>query len=135
MLQRLNLQPLQDRRKHQRLAFLYKVVGKELPGIPPDKYVSPIRGKRLIKPKFDPQFVSNNIVTKHARKNTRCFKLHQCPGGKSTSTEDFIPQTQVYSNSFLPKTIIEWNNLENQIVSAESVEAFKHRLLSLTSST
>ena len=55
--------------------------------------------------KNDPQFVSTNIVNKLARKNTRCYRLRQCPGGKSTQSEDFIPQSQVYSNSFFPNTI------------------------------
>ena len=128
MLQRFHLPPLQERRKNQRLAFLYRVVGNELPGIPADKYVTPVRGKRLIKPKNDPQFQTTNIVTKMARRNSRCYKLRQSPDGKTTQTEDYIPQSQVYKNSFFPRTIREGNNLEENVVSAESVEAFKHRL-------
>jgi hypothetical protein len=128
MLQRYDLPPLEERRKNQRLSFLYKVVGNELPGIPMEKYMSPIRGKRLIKPKIDPQFQTRNLVTNMARRNTRCYRLRQCPNGKTTQTEDYIPQSQVYKNSFFPRTIREWNNLEDNVVTAESIEAFKHRL-------
>jgi hypothetical protein len=134
MLRTLDLPPLQDRRKNQRLAFFYKVVGGQLPGIPPEMYMLPIKGKRLIKPKNDPQFRTQNMVNQMARKNTRCYSLRQQSSGKPTQREETIPQSEVYKNSFFPRTTREWNNLEDNIVTAESIEAFKQRLATLPSS-
>ncbi len=45
---------------------------------------------------------------------------------------DNIPQincrTQMYSNSFLPSTVREWNTLSDQIRNAPTLSAFKYRL-------
>jgi hypothetical protein len=134
MLRTLDLPPLQDRRKNQRLAFFFKVVGEQLPGIPSEKYLLPIRGKRLIKPKNDPQFMTHNIVNQMARKNTKCYSLRQQSSGKPIQREETIPQSEVDKNSFFPRTTREWNNLEDNIATAESIETFKKRLSTLSSS-
>lgn len=132
MLDKLDLPALQTRRTNQRLAFFYKIVGGQLPGIPPDKYVVPIRGKRRIKPRNDPQFVTQNIVNQLARNNTRCYQLIDAPGNV-TSNEIYSAQSEGFKYSFFPRTIREWNNLEDHIVNAGSTEAFKHRLATQSS--
>jgi hypothetical protein len=39
------------------------------------------------------------------------------------------PQTEIYRNSFFPKTIIDWNNLCEEQVSALTIDIFKSSLL------
>ena len=121
MLADLNLPPLQERRKEHRLALFYKVADKALPGIPPDKYINEIRGKRKIIPKKNPGFVEKNVVNNMARNNSRCYELTRNQTVPS-------PKSLVFKNSFLPRTILEWNTLDDAAVSAESIEAFRRRL-------
>ena len=51
MLAELNLPPLQDRRKANRLTFFFKVVKGLVPAMQSHDYLTPIRGKRHIKSK------------------------------------------------------------------------------------
>ena len=115
MLHNLELPPLQDRRKELRLVLLYKIAGGLLPAIPPDPYLTPSRPKRKIKARSFGDFVASNPIVKHQRINDRCFELPEAA-------------TKVYENSFFVKTIADWNQLTNSIVSAPSTEAFKFRL-------
>jgi hypothetical protein len=121
MLNSLQLPPLQDRRRNQRLTFFFKIVEGELPGIPSEKYVTPVKEKRRIKPKNDPDFITKNIVNQMARNNSRCFSIDPLPRNKT-------PESAVYKNSFFFRTLQEWNALDDNVVKAESIEAFKHRL-------
>ena len=121
MLARLKLPPLQERRRDHRLAFFYKVVGGELPGVPPDRYVNQVRGKRKIIPKKNKDFVTKNIVDQMARNNCRSFTMQDSQTVQS-------PQSAVFKNSFFPRTVREWNTLDDAAVNAESVEDFKTRL-------
>ena len=61
MLAELNLPPLQDRRKANRLTFIYKVVEGLMPAVQSHDYLTPIRVKRLIKPKEYTDCVTSNI--------------------------------------------------------------------------
>jgi hypothetical protein len=109
------------------LALNITIVGDELPGIPgipPQTYVTPVRGKRNIKPKRDPDFQTKNIVEDLARNNSRCFTMPPLPGTKTA-------QSPVYKNSFFPRTLREWNALDDNTVTAKSNEAFKNRLSTL----
>ena len=122
MLKSLNLPLLEERRKQQRLAFFYKIVGGQFPALKPENYLQPIRNKRKIKPKVDPDFQTVNIVEKMARTNTRCYEVIQ-PRRNAT------PQTTPYTTSFFPRTSKDWNALDEATVHAESIEEFR-RLLS-----
>ena len=51
MLAELNLPPLQDRRKANRLTFLYKVVEGLVPAMQSHDYLTPIRGNASFNPK------------------------------------------------------------------------------------
>ena len=112
MLKSLNLSPLYERRKNLRLQFLYKIIDDQFPGIKKEHYMSPIQSKRQIRPKRNPNFTNQNIVDQLARNNSKCYNIDR---GK----------TDVYRNSFFPRTIREWNSLEENIVQAESLESFK----------
>jgi hypothetical protein len=58
---------------------------------------------------------ATNIVEKQVKNNTKCFDI---PSSK----------TLKLSNSFLVKTLIDWNQLEDSVVCATSVESFKSAL-------
>ena len=46
MLQELNLPPLQERRKQQRLTTLYKIVKGHIPAMPPENFLMPVDRNR-----------------------------------------------------------------------------------------
>ena len=116
MLRELDLPSLQTRRRHLRLSFLFKIAEGTIPSLPPDKYLEPIKNKRNIKPKQFSDCVSKNIVEQYVTNNSRPFQIPPNNGSEQ------------YKNSFFIKTIPEWNGLANNIVNAESLEAFKTRL-------
>jgi hypothetical protein len=60
-------------------------------------------------------YVNTNIVENSVKNNTKSFDRIQC-------------NTAQYRNSFFNKSILEWNHLEENIVSATSVESFKSAL-------
>ncbi|WP_419583667.1 hypothetical protein [Thiolapillus sp.] len=53
MLNDLGLQPLQERRKQQRLAFFFKTVRGLISA---NEYLTPVRSKRLMKPRNPKDF-------------------------------------------------------------------------------
>ena len=112
MLAELNLPPLQDRRKANRLTFFFKVVEGLVPAMQSHDFLTPVRGKRLIKSKQYTDCVTSNIIDKQSTNNSKCFKTVQCI-------------TEPYKNSFFPRTIIDWNHLDNNIVRAETVDSFR----------
>ena len=116
MLKDLELPTLQERRRQLRLAFLYKVAEGLIPSLPPDKYLKTIRNKRQIKPKIFSDHITSNVVKTYVTNNSRPFQIPPNNG------------SDIYKNSFFLKTIPDWNGLANNIVVAESVEAFKTRL-------
>ena len=79
MLAELNLPPLQDRRKANRLTFLYKVVEVLVPAMQSHDYLTPIQGKRLIKPKEYTDCVTSNIIDKQSTNNSKCLRLYSVP--------------------------------------------------------
>ena len=120
MLAELNLPPLQDRRKANRLTFLYKVVEGLVPAMQSHDYLTPIRGKRLIKPKVYTDCVTSNIIDKQSTNNSKCFKTLQCT-------------SEIYKYSFFPRTIIDWNHLDDNIFKkGEKYDAANYRPVSLT---
>jgi len=115
MLQQLEIPPLQERRKMARLTFFYKVTEGLVPAMPIETYLTPIRGKRIIRPRQFRDCVSSNIVTNQAVNHQKCYQPLQC-------------NSTAYKNSFFPRTVIEWNNLSDQVVRAETVQSFKTAL-------
>ena len=115
MLQDLDLKPLKDRRKEKRLCFLYNIQKGDVPAIDPTEYLIPIKPKRKIKAKTFSDCETQNLVKRHQNLHSKCFQLP-----KSNTT--------TYKNSFFPRSISEWNGLEDTVVIAPSAEVFKSRL-------
>ena len=76
----LNLPLLQDRRKHQRLCFFYKVVEGLVPALPSENFLTKNRSRqrRRIKTTTNKDFVTTNIVDHHIRNNNKCFDIQDC---------------------------------------------------------
>ena len=70
MLAELNLPPLQDRRKTNRLTFFFKVVEGLVPAMQSHGFLTPVRGKRLIKSKQYTDCVTSNIIDKQSTNNS-----------------------------------------------------------------
>ena len=115
MLRELDLDPLQDRRRHQRLTFLYKVVEGHVPAINLEHYLQPLRPKRTIRAKQYEQYIYQNIVENSVNNNSKCFKPIQA-------------KSDNYKNSFFVKTVLDWNKLSDTLVNSTSTECFKAAL-------
>ena len=75
-----------------------------MPAMQSHDYLTPIRGQRPIKPK--------GYTDKQPTNHTKCFKTLQC-------TSD------IYKYSFFPRTIIDWNHLDHNIVRPDRVDGFR----------
>jgi len=115
MLRKLELQPLQDRRRDIRLVLLYRVVMGLVPALPPDQFLVRQRPRRNIKAKTFKDYTTTNFVDNLVTNNSRCLKV-------PTATCD------QYKHSFFVKTIVEWNRLPEAVACADSVEGFKAAL-------
>jgi hypothetical protein len=115
MLQDLELQSLQSRRKANRLTFLYKVVEGRVPAIPGHDILTPTRVKRNIKLRTFADCTSTNILENQVTNNCKCFKTFNC-------------KTEQYKQSFFPKTVLDWNKLGDNVVCAETVGGFRTAL-------
>ena len=60
----------------------------------------------------------------HIEFNTRTIRNKHCAQLKVKQTS-----TETYRNSFFPKTIIDWNNLDTSVIGCQSVLSFKAALL------
>ena len=115
MLADLDLQSLQQRRKELRLTFLFKVVEGLVPAIPASDYIVPVTHKRRIRATKHSDYVTTNTVTQYQLNNSKCFKTIRC-------------NTDTYRHSFFPKTIAEWNQLDDSTVNKKTVETFRSAL-------
>ena len=115
MLVELDLPTLKVRRKNKRLCFLYNISKGKVPAIPANDFLIPIKNKRKIKAKTFDSCVTHNIIKRHQNLHSNCFQL---PETKSVH----------YKNSFFPRTIAEWNELSEVVVTAPSIDVFKARL-------
>jgi len=89
---------LQERRKHLRLVFLFKVVEGSVPAIPPEDYLIPQRPKRTVRVRTFKDHVTSKILDSQVTNNSRCFPV---PTSKS----------EPYRHSFFVRTIIDWIHL------------------------
>ena len=102
MMKYLKLEPLQDRRKNRRLITFSNIVEKKIPSLPPERYLKPMKVvKRKIKAKTIENSVTTNIVQNSVNTNPVSFERIFC-------------RTNQRSNSFFPRTIIEWNQLDER---------------------
>ena len=113
MLKDLKLPSLQERWKHLQLNFIYKGL---VPAMPHIQFVQPkSQSKWQTKAKIFENCVTNNIIAGSATCNSRPF---------------LVPNSHYkqYRNSFSVRTTEEWNNLEDSVVMATSVDIFKKRI-------
>ena len=112
MLQELNLPPLQERRKQQRLTTLYKIVKGHIPAMPPENFLTPAdRSWGRIHPTTFKDCSYDNTITRQEIRNSCGLKI---PDSK----------TEQYKNSFFIRTVADWNKLEDTVVTVDSVTAF-----------
>ena len=112
MLDDLDLPSLEERRRQQRLTFLYKVVKGHVPAINIDHYLRAQKPKRTIRAKQFEDFVKKNIVERSVCNNNQCFK--QLPA-----------KSEQFRNSFFVRTTHDWNILIDNIVNCDTVESFR----------
>ena len=89
---------LKERRKKQKLIFVYKSLGGYLPGNISDYFASFI-----------------NIGDNYSFRNTRYFNIPRS-------------NTQSYKQSFFPSALELWNNLDQETQNMTSLSAFKRKL-------
>ena len=115
MLIELDLPTLKERRRHKRLGFLFNISKGMVPAIPANDFLKPIRNKRKVKAKTFDSCVTQNIIKRHQNLHSNCYQLPEA-------------RTVQYKNSFFPRTISEWNELSEVVVSAPSIDVFKAKL-------
>ena len=118
MLADNDLQSLQERRKHLRLALLFKVINNKIPALPPTKFLTPKPPGRKVTAKTYKDHITTNIVSNHTHNNTIPYKIPQAT-------------TPQYKNSFFVKTVIDWNHLDNTTATSTNIETFRSRLVSM----
>ena len=74
MLSKLDLPSLEERRRQQRLTFLYKVVKGHVLAINIDHYLSAQKPYRTIRAKQFEDIVQKNIVERSVCNNNQCLK-------------------------------------------------------------
>ena len=112
MLADLGLPTLQERRKELRLTLLFKVAKGLVPAIPPSEYLTPFHNKRRIRAVTRSDYTSSNTVSNYELRNSKCFKPIRAT-------------TEIYKQSLFPRTIQQWNSLEDSVVNCDSVTTFK----------
>ena len=75
LLTKHDLPTLQERREDLRLTFLYKVVGGLVPAVPPEKYLTPQKTSRNIRPPNRPDYIVQNPVHNQSRNHDRCLEI------------------------------------------------------------
>ena len=116
MLKELKLPELQQGWKELRLTLLFKIAEGLVPPIPSDLYLTTKTEGREIQqnPRFR-DYETTNIVSKYETNNSRAFVIPRSG-------------TNVYTNSFFVRTVVDWNHLGNGIVTAGSLDSFKSQL-------
>ena len=114
-LKDIGLPPLHQRRLFNRLAFFHKIAYGLVPAIKQEDHLQPLDNKRRIRPTRYTGYLSKNPIEHQSRNNSKCY----------VNIESRCVQ---YKNSFFPKTIIDWNSLDNSIVIEPKEDAFKNKL-------
>ena len=83
-----------------------------MPALPPHQFLNPQKHSRQIRSTRNQDYITTNIISGYARNNTRAYAVPSC-------------RTEQRKNSFFPRTTRDWNQLDNTIVYAPSLEAFK----------
>ena len=116
LLRKHDLTTLQERRLQLRLGFFYKVAEGLVPAISPCDFITPQKpGRHIRSTRDNSMYLSQNLVENYTRNNDRCYCVPDS-------------HTDQYRHSYFPKTIVEWNHLDNTIVHQKSVDSFKSAL-------
>ena len=93
LLKKCNLPPLQERRRHLRLTFFYRIVEGSIPALPPEKFLKQQKPGRQIRTRqLDGK--SDDPVNKYSRHNDRPYVVTHC-------------NTKERKNSFFPRTTVD----------------------------
>ena len=115
MLGSLELAPLAERRRDQRLVYFHKIVSERIPSIKPNHYLTPKPPKRSIRTTKYADYKAENIVERYSANNTKAYTVP-------------IVNTDQFKHSFFNRTVIDWNHLDEDTVSARTTEEFKNLL-------
>ncbi len=88
------------------------MVAGPVPALPCHDILTPTRAKRNVKIKTFSDCTTSNILGNQVTNNTKCFKTFEC-------------KTEQYRQSFFPKTVLDWNKLNDSVVCAETIGGFK----------
>ena len=93
MLPKEKLQPLQERRRHLWLAFLFKIIEGKVPAIASEDFLKPKPSRREVKATQFKDHVTTNIITNQAHHNSKPY---------------IVPHstTEEYSHSFFVQTVL-----------------------------
>ncbi len=86
-----------------------------VPAINHYEFLVKSKPKCKIKPKRFDNFENANIVNNSDKNNSKALE----------TTVTSICNTEQYKNSFFIKSVIHWNQLDEEIVHAKTVESFK----------
>ena len=75
ILEEEDLIPLEERRRQLRLGFLYKIIEKKLPSMPPEEFITAQKPTRRIRATRKDNFLMNNPIQKYERNNDRCLVI------------------------------------------------------------
>ena len=114
-LQDIGLPPLHERRLYNRISFFYKIANGLVPAIQQENHLEPSENKRRIKPTKYTGYESKNPIVNRSRNNSKCFK-------------NIDSKCSQYKHSFFPRTVVDWNILDNDIVNELNHESFKAKL-------
>ena len=89
--------------------MLFKIVRGMVPAIHSADFISPIKAKRQIRAKKYSDYQYKNPVEKSVTNNSQCYSSID-----SASSNNF-------KTSFFIKTIVDWNHLEEGVISAGTV--------------
>ena len=115
LLNKLDFETLQERRKQLRLVYFYKIVEGLVPAIPCTKFLEPQKTGRQIRSTRSSDFLTQNPIQNYVRNNNKCFKTQPC-------------NTEQFRNSFFNRTTVDWNHLSDNIVESQSVTCFRTAL-------
>ena len=86
-----------------------------VPVINPYEFLVKSKPKRNIKPKRFDNFESANIVNNSVKNNSKALE----------TTVTSMCNTEQYKNSLFINSVIQWNQLDEEIVNAKTVVSFK----------
>ena len=115
MLEELELPSLERRRKEDRLCMLFKISRGLVPAIPKTDYLTPVTEKRKIKAKTFSDCETTNFVTNQQRLHDDCYI-------------PIVGTSIIYKNSFFPRTISQWNQLDGVPATLEEFKDHLHAM-------